>query len=262
MHRADRQVGRERAGLGAGHHPLALLRHGAFRPVEQPRPRSVGADQDGVCARVLQDHRNPAVQVGDQQHPRGARADLGDPPDQAAFVQRDLALADAVVRADRQQHGLGIDAAGIGHHAGGDVGRCRIGDPVQIGLQPLVLRIQRQCDGLPAAQALILLAQPGVVGTQVPQVGRTGDGVAHIGQRFGQRDIDRRQRIGQMPSGRARPSACRPCRAASGRTPPRSAPAASASPAPGGPGWRDGSWRRQVTATGVLARRLRCNTRG
>ena len=30
VHHADRQVGREGAGLGAGDHPLALLRHGAF----------------------------------------------------------------------------------------------------------------------------------------------------------------------------------------------------------------------------------------
>ena len=36
-------------------------------------------------ARVLQHHRDPAVQVGDQQHPRGAGTNLGDAADQTAF---------------------------------------------------------------------------------------------------------------------------------------------------------------------------------
>ena len=148
-------------------------------------------------ARVLQHHRNAAVQVGNQQHPRGARADLGDAADQATFIERDLALADAVVRSDRQQHRTRIDAAGIGHHAGGDIGGGRVGDPAQVGLQPLVLRVERQRDRLPAAQLLVLLAQPGVLVADLPQVGGVGDGVAHGAERLGERSVDRRQRIGQ-----------------------------------------------------------------
>ena len=195
-----------------------------------------------ACARrVLQDHRDAAVQVGDQQHPRGARADLGDAADQAAFVERDLALADAVVRPDRQQHGPGIDAAGIGDHAGGDVGGRRVGDPAQVGLQPLVLGIERQRDRLPAAQVFVLVAQAGVLGAHVPQVGGAGDGVAQRGERLGERGVDRRQRVGQR---HARALGQQRIGLAEQHQPerrPRSAPAASASPAPGGPGWRDGS---------------------
>ena len=197
MHRADRQIGREGAGLGAGDDPLTLLWHAAFRPVDHPRPRPVGADYDGMGARILQDHRYAAVHIGDQQHPRGACADLGDASDQAAFVQRDLTLADAVVRPDREQHRLGIDAACIRHHARGDVGRRGVRNPVQISLEPLVLSIERQCNRLPAAQLFVFLAQPRILGSDVPQPGRIDDCVPHGPKRSGERGIDRRQRIGQ-----------------------------------------------------------------
>ena len=84
-----------------------------------------------------------------QQHARAARADLGDAADQAAVVERDLALGDAVVRADREQHRAGIDAAGIGDHAGGDVARRRVRDPVQVA--PSAPRSRRPAPARPTA---------------------------------------------------------------------------------------------------------------
>ena len=152
-------------------------------------------------ARVLQDHRNAAVQVGEQQHPGGARADLGDTADQATFVERDFTLADAVVRTHRQQHRLGIDPAGVGHDTGGDVAGRRVWDPAQVGLEPLVLGVERQCDRLPAAEEFVLVAQAEVLGADVPQVGGAGDAVAERGERRGERGVDRRQRVRQRHAG-------------------------------------------------------------
>ena len=72
---------------------------------------------------------------------------------------------------------------------------------MQVGLEPLVLGVERERDRLPPAQSLVLLAQPGVLGADVPEAGGVADGVAQCGERRGQRGVDRRQRVRQRHAG-------------------------------------------------------------
>src|SRR5437763_2027494 len=74
---ADREARREDAALARGQDALADLWRAAPADIKQPRPGRIVAGEDGVGARALDDDRDARIEVGDEEDPRGAAADLG-----------------------------------------------------------------------------------------------------------------------------------------------------------------------------------------
>ena len=72
--------------------PIFTARAG--RQIDQTRPLGIVAGQHRARRECLERHRDARIEVGDQQNPRGALADLGQPPDQALAGDRRLAARD------------------------------------------------------------------------------------------------------------------------------------------------------------------------
>jgi hypothetical protein len=123
------------------------------------------------------------------------------PSGQATLIQRHLALADLDAGGQRQQHGAGVGASGIRHHAGGAQAGQGLRQHVQLAAQQGVLGFQGEGGGLPAVQALILLPQPGVLGAHGPEHMRFLHGIAHRAQRLRHHGVDGRQGIRERHAG-------------------------------------------------------------
>jgi hypothetical protein len=129
-------------------------------PAGRARPRRVVAGQHGLLAAGLDQHRDAAVEVGDQQDAGAALGDLGDPADQALAGHRGLALGDPLLVTRRDQQAAHERAARVADHPPGHLADRRVGAQVEEGAQGLVL-------GVEAPGRLLPLLEPGDL---LPQV--------------------------------------------------------------------------------------------
>ena len=138
------------------------------------------------------------VHVGQEQHPRRAFADVGDPADQAFRRDRRMPLGRAIRGPGEHEDGLDEGAAGIRDHAPGDEAERRIAGNLQQAAQFAVLDIERPRHQLPLQEARILLAQLGVLGVDRDEIGdMVGDTLCRhdgLGERVDHRhgDIEHR----------------------------------------------------------------------
>ncbi|CAA7618854.1 hypothetical protein MTBSS4_220074 [Magnetospirillum sp. SS-4] len=191
--RPDRNAGRKGAAGGGGDHAVANRNGGAAGDVVEAGPRGVVAGEDGLGAGGLQQDRSAGVDVGDQQQPRRAHPHFGDVADQNLARQHGLPLANAVLGAGAEQHGMAEGRPHVADHPGGDEGAARIWNRVQVVVQNHVLGLKAARHRLPMHQAGVFLAQAGVLGADIGQFvkilgdagdggGGPGHGVQHGGQ--------------------------------------------------------------------------------
>ncbi len=197
----DGQIGRKGVCLCASDDAFAFRWRRGLGPEEQAGPDPVGADQYRARPAGLENDRNATVEVGDEQHPSRAFAHLGHPADEPSLVECDLALGDPVIGTNRKQHRAGVHPSGIRDHPRRDEARRGVGNPVQIGLEPAIFRIQRQRHRLPLAQALVLLPQAGVLGSQRNEIAHVGPGRPDRAKWSCDKRVDRRQKVGQCHTG-------------------------------------------------------------
>ena len=139
--RADRETRREASAQARGHHHVADLDVARHRDVAHLQPVAA-ADAVGhqAHAGARDRHRHRVVEVGQQQHRRGAGRHRDDLADQAAGIDHALALAHAVV------------AAGIEHQALARGIEVDVEDRRQLHVQPPAPGRAQQ-----AAQARVLV---------------------------------------------------------------------------------------------------------
>ena len=127
------QIEQRRAGIVAGHDRLRISR--------------------------LDAHRNAAVEIGEQDHPRGVIAGEEDAPDHAARIDHRLAGLDALRLAGVEDHGLQERLVGTADDARHHRGQRGIGHGVQQELVALDAIVEHDGGVAPLAQAGILVLQ-------------------------------------------------------------------------------------------------------
>lgn len=85
----------------------------------------------------------------------------------------------------------------IGDHGRGREDRGRRRHPVELGLEFLILRFEREGGGLPAAQPLVLSAQPRIFRPDVPDLDDIGAEAPHLGQWRCHGRIDGGEHVGE-----------------------------------------------------------------
>ena len=138
--------------------------------------------QDPLVATPLDDHGNPAVDIGQQQDPGRALADLGHPSDQPLARRGGIALAHPVARPGGDQDAAHEGAAIVGHDPRGDEGHRLLGRKLQQLPQGLVLGLQLAGDRLPLHEPFLLLAQRRVLLPEVQEFPCIVIGLANGGQ--------------------------------------------------------------------------------
>jgi len=192
----DRQARREDAPRADGHDALADGRLDHRRQIDQPRLLGIVAIEHGVLMIVLELDRDMGVEVGQQQHPRRARANLGDAADQPFARKRRLAARHAFLATHIDENVAGEGAARIRDHLRAQrmngVLRLEFRQRAELG----ILGLQSARDLLPLQQAGVLLAELGILTVDRDRVRDALDGAGDGGNRLADGLENRRHAIG------------------------------------------------------------------
>src|SRR6202040_2778457 len=122
---------------------LAVMQTGALRGDDKQRRPRIVAGQHGLEFAGLNGNRNPAVEIGEQDHPGRVVPRDENSPDHSSVIDNRLAWLDVLVAAGVNDHGVEKRPAGTADDVSRDARDFRIRNGVEkklIAPQPLLER--------------------------------------------------------------------------------------------------------------------------
>ena len=189
---SNQDARRKQAAVPGSHDAIARRNLCGWRQIFQPRLAGIVAGQDRPLARVLDQHRNPRIEIGKQQHATGSMPGFDDPTNQTLFRHHRLTFADSVAGTGVKQHGPDVWAAGVADHPGSDGFVSSVLTDGEQATQSRILLLEPKRDLLPMQKPRIVVPQPRVVSVQEHQIFKGGHTLLNGVNRTGQKLQDRR----------------------------------------------------------------------